>query len=143
MLRIIFAAVSLILTVVLWFVGKNERSVMAQLSEKGVVAQATVTRKEVKHQHKRADDHYFDLAWRTPNGQTYTGRKSVSRSLFDRIPTSQNVEIKYLPSEPTTFRLTGESSSPMVLFILSGVFAVIGVGCLLFPLFRKKSEPVA
>jgi hypothetical protein len=106
------AGVLLLLTVLTGLFWMNSRATAAALADHGAVAIATVDGKRIEHRRVRTNDgtrretdylvtYAFDAV--SPQGETIPQaiEREVPRSVFDGLRTGDEVEIRYLPEDPS------------------------------------------
>jgi uncharacterized protein DUF3592 len=115
----------------------NEQTVQAALAQNGVQALATVT--DGVMTRGRTTTYSLTYSYDVKvNGklQTFTNEQSVSGDLYDSTAIGAHVSIQYLPDDPGTSRIVGESTTNVILVII-GVSFIIGAAYMVFYFVRQ------
>ena len=123
--------VILVLFVLFFVGGLNERSQNTQLAESGVVVQGEVISRRQDAMNGRTFAAKYFVTYRfapTDQAATYTREQLVSREMFTRLAQADHVMIRYLPINPTVSSLVGQEagSSVGLTAYLMIVFGLIG-----------------
>lgn len=105
----------------------QEQFTRRQLNMTGVVTTATVTRLEIDSDDDSTS--YYVTYRYTVNDQVYTPRTSIPQDIYRTLGEGQTVDIRYLPNDPATSRLTSITTNVEWLpFVIGAVFVLIGGG---------------
>lgn len=115
----------------------NEQAVQDALAKNGVQALATVTD---GHMTKgRSTTYYLTYSYDAKiNGQlqNFTNEEIVSAYLYDSTAIGAHVSIRYLPDDPATSRIVGESSNNFFLVAI-GIAFLVGAVYMIFYFIRQ------
>lgn len=103
---------------------KNE----AQVAE-GMVLNKWISVQTSSQQRRETKSYWVDYRFSAPDGAVVKGEAQVSRGLWDRLVEREPVRVTFLPGDPRSNRIEGESPAWMVPLIFTGlglVFAPIG-----------------
>jgi hypothetical protein len=103
---------------------KNE----AQVAE-GMVLNKWISRRRDSQQRTESTSYWVGYRFSAPNGSVVKREAQVSGELWDRFVEREPIRVTFLPSDPQTNRIEGESSAWMLPLIFTGlglVFVPIG-----------------
>lgn len=102
-------------------------------AREGQVTQAMVLTKWISRsrdsQHRESTSFWVGFRFHAPDGAVVKRQAQVSGDLWDRLLEREPIRVTFLPADPQTNRIEGESSTWLVSIIFTGlglVFAPIG-----------------
>lgn len=118
----------------------------------GITAPAVITSKRVQEKRHRDREtkrekitttYYLTYAFTTDQGKKMETENSVSQSRWEKSTEKDNIQVQYLPTDPSKSRIAGESNRVKTLIFtgISGVGGLIGLGCIVTHLRRKTTPP--
>jgi hypothetical protein len=104
-----------------------EQFTRRQLNMTGIIATATITRLDIETDDEGTS--YSVTYQYVVSDQVYTSSTSLTREFYNILSVGQPIEIRYLPNEPATSRLTIVVANVEWLpFVLGAAFVLIGGG---------------
>ena len=115
----------------------------------GITAPGVITSKRVHEKRERDREtkrekitttYYLTYAFTTDQGKQIETENSVSQSRWQKSAEKDNIQVQYLPTEPSKSRIAGESNrlKTLVFTGISGVAGIIGIGCIVTH-FRRRT----
>lgn len=136
---LVFGGIWLVVGLPFLLIGLAQWYSQTRFSEDAVQVRGTVIAKEISRASRNRSTEY-EVAYRFtgPDGELIQGQQEVSSDLWDSLTERGPVEIEYLPGDPHTHRVAGETDWVFILVfsILGGMFT--GAGGVIFGISLKN-----
>ena len=117
----------------------------------GITAPGIITSKRI-HEERRRDretkrekittTYYLTYSFTTDQGKQIETENSVSQSRWQKSSEKDNIQVQYLPTDPSKSRIAGESNrlKTLVFTSISGVAGLVGIGCIVTHFRRRPAQ---
>ena len=118
------------------FLGFKEYRNSKRLVKDGKAVVAKVTDKDMTTGRKGRRSYYMNVEFKTEAGQQVDERLKVSSSDYDSAPVGGNVQVHYLPDDPTICQVGNQAQVKWTTFVIGAFMTLVGG----FGLFRSRGS---
>ncbi len=141
---LVFGGIWLLVGIPFLLVGIWQWSELGRFDQGAVRAEGKVLTRDIRQasrDNRTSTEYVVRYRFQTPDGQSWEGSSEVDVGLWEAVREQGPVEVEYLPDDPSTNRVAGQSGEQwvvvLVFSLLGGAFTLAGAAIFGFSLRRR------